>query len=254
MRNVAAAPSLDLGHGIGDTVDQNARRRAAFLVVDALAPRRMDVDAAQMAGRAAVHSAPATRRDQIEAAAAQIAQRAGAGDRLIEAPHQRAVDEGQAPCLAVLHIDVINLADQAAPHQIAGIARGGLEAIGEADHVLHAPFEREGGQYVGLFVIHADGLFETEGLSGLGGGHGDFKMDVVGRGNIHRVHIGAVDQIMIIGKAMRIIYAVPGFGVFDRLGAQIAHGDQLQIGAGLDARQVNPAGNAAYADAANANH
>ena len=208
---------------------------------------------AQMAANGGIFRA-GDEAHQIKAMAAQIAQRARAGDRLIEAPHQRAVDEGQTPRLAVLHIDVIDPSDQAALHQIAGIARGGLEAIGEADHVLHALFEREGGQYVGLPVIHADGLFKAEGLAGLGGGHGDFKVDVVGSGNIHRVHIGAVDQIMIIGKAMRIVYAVFVFGVFNRLGAQIAHGDQLQIGAGLDARQVNPAGNAAYADAANANH
>ena len=236
-----------LGHGVGEVVHQNAPE-AASVERAALMDER-----AQMAADRRVFRA-GDEAHQIEAVAAQIAQRAGAGDRLIEAPHQRAVDKRQTPRLAVLHIDVIDPADQSAPHQIAGIARGGLEAIGEADHVLHALFQREGGQRVGLFAIHADGLFEAEGLAGLGGGHGDFKVDVVGRGNIHRVHIGAVDQIVIIGKAVRVVYAISVFGVFDRLGAQIAHGDQLQIGTGLNARQVNPAGNAAYADAANANH
>jgi len=52
---------------------------------------------------------------------------------------------------------------------------------------------------------------------------------------------------------MRLVNAVFFLRVTQRLGVNVAHRDQLQIGAAFNARQMHVAGNTADADAANSN-
>ena len=79
-------------------------------------------------------------------------------------------------------------------------------------------------------------------------------MDVIGGGDVHRVHIGAVDQVVIIGKAVGLVDAIGFPGVAQGLGVDVAHSYQLQVGAFRDAGQMDAAGDSANAYAAHSNN
>jgi hypothetical protein len=77
-------------------------------------------------------------------------------------------------------------------------------------------------------------------------------MGVVGGGDVNGVHIRAVNQVMIIGKAMGGVKAVCFPRVFHALGLEVTHSGQLQVWAVGNAGQVHALGNSPNAYAANA--
>ena len=118
---------------------------------------------------------------------------------------------------------MVDLAQHSLFNQVLGIAGSCLEAIGEAHHVRYALFRGGLGQDVGFLSVHGHGLFHRKRLSGLDRSHGDFKVHIVGGGDIHRIHIRAVDQVVIIGKAVGLINAIFLLCIFQGLGIGQPH-------------------------------
>ena len=185
--------------------------------------------------------------------AAKVAQSAGARVLLLKAPHKRRVAHRQSPCLIILHVHMINIANEPALDQIFCVTRRGLKAVREAHHALYAALFCHLRKVIRLLARHHNGLFHRIRLSGLRRRKRHLVVYVVRRGNIHRVHIRAVDEVVVIRKAMRLVNAVFFLRVTQRLGVNVAHRDQLQIRAAFNARQMHVAGNTADADAANSN-
>ena len=71
---------------------------------------------------------------QIERMAAEVAQRAGARERLLVPPGARQIVRRAAARLQILHVNVVDFPEHALLHKLPCIARRSLEAVGEAYH------------------------------------------------------------------------------------------------------------------------
>ena len=129
--------------------------------------------------------------------AAKVAQSAGARVLLLKAPHKRRVAHRQSPCLIILHVHMINIADEPALDQIFCVTRRGLKAVREAHHALYAALFCHLRKVIRLLARHHNGLFHRIRLSGLRRRKRHLVVYVVRRGNIHRVHIRAVDEVVV---------------------------------------------------------
>ena len=192
--------------------------------------------------------------DEIERVAAQIAHGARAGARLYEAPHARRIAARQAPSLKILHIDVVYPADFPLLDQLAGTARRGLEAVGEAHHVWQPLFGRGLREYIGFCGRHGDRLFHVIRLAGLDRRHRDLKMRVIRRADVHSVHVRAANQVAVVRKPVRLVDAVLFAHGAQLFRVDVADCHKLEIGAAPDTRLVHARPDCAHTDRADADN
>ena len=185
---------------------------------------------------------------QIERMAAQIAQRARTRLRLMKAPHTRRAELRQAPRLGIFHIHMVDFPQCAPAHQVARIARRRLIAIREAHHGFYACLLHRPGQGVGLLRRERERLFHAKRFPRLGRRHCHLKVYIVGRGNIHHIHIFAGNQIPVIPKTTLRRNAICLPCRLQGILPNVAHRRQFQIRTCGNTGQMH-----APADAANAN-
>ncbi len=187
-------------------------------------------------------------RNEVETVAAEVAECAGCRDGLHVTPYERAVLFAESPCLIILHADVVDGAEASGEEETAQITCGSFVAVREVDHACHARVLCNLRKFNGFRCVHRDRLFDAVRLAGTCGGSGDFKMDVVRRGDVDRVHVGAGDQVAVIGKAVVFRNAVR-FGTFaEALFVNVTESGELEVGGSADAGDVNAAGDASESD------
>src|SRR5919197_3708405 len=133
---------------------------------------------------------------EVDDVRGQVAEGAGAGGGLVEAPH---LVGGRAPVLQIRRAEVADLADVAGLDDLARQPHRGDEAVVEGAHVLdpRGPHALPG--LVALGGVATQRLLADDVLAGLGGGDRRLGVQVVGAGVVEQRDAGIADDRPPVG-------------------------------------------------------
>ena len=154
---------------------------------------------------------------RVDAVGEQVAGDARAGRGDVEPPEPGAAlrQVGRdRPVLEEVGPVVEDLAEPALVDQLLGERDGGHAAVVVPDRVRHAGLLDRVDHLLALGQVHRQRLLAEDHLAGLGRGDGDLGVRVVGRADVDRVDVLALDQLPPVGLD-RLVAPLLG----ERLGA-----------------------------------
>jgi hypothetical protein len=170
---------------------------------------------------------------EIDDVRIDVAVGAAAADALLQAPDERELRVGR-PVLSVAGAVMINPADGAFIDHLLGLGDGGDAAVIVADHVDDLGLFDRGDHLFGLLDGEGEGLFAQDMFAGAGRGDGDLGMGIVGRGDVHDIDVGGIDDVAPVGAG--VLPAELGTGGFDGVG--VASADGVHFHAGLEREEA----------------
>lgn len=133
-------------------------------------------------------------KGEIDAVAEHVAELAGAGEALDLAPSEGSC----APVLEAAGAVMIGLAQVAAGHEVAEVAHGGDEPVGEGGHVPDLGAVGGVGHGAGVGGVERQGLFAEDMFAAGDGGVGDGGVGMVGGGDDDGVDVVPSDDVAVI--------------------------------------------------------